>query len=107
MKKAPDDAGAQTYMSMKLLSQELTEHVLENAAVAIVIQFVGAIDGRLSDEVEGLSIFTSYFKGHALPRLHGWNALKLEGLFAGQAIGLAILAIDEGQRQNAETDEIR
>src|SRR4051794_33954479 len=90
----------------RLLADQAAQHVLHDAAVAVVVRLTGGVDA--DDRVE---LDTGV--GGDLDRARRGAVVQLldtgegEGLLAGQTEGLGGRTLRELERQNAHADEVR
>src|SRR5699024_11099356 len=90
--------------------RELTQHVLQDAAVAVVVGLTGCVDADHTVEVDAGAIVLrrrdlDSGRGRALVELR--DAFDGEGLGAVEPERLSRLAGGELQRQDAHADEVR
>src|SRR5690606_35387872 len=89
-----------------LLADQLAQHVLQDAAVAVVVGLTGGVDAHHSVELDpGVGADLGGRGDAALVQLgHAGDGV---GLLAGQAEGVRGLPLGELQRQHAHADQVR
>jgi aconitate hydratase len=85
---------------------ELSQHVMQDAAVAVIFHLVGGIDAAQRDEARGAAIGPGDLDRHLLARLELGEPADGEGVVAGEAQRGARLALAELQRKHAHADEV-
>ena len=86
---------------------QIPRHFVEDAAVAVVLDFDGGVDAAGGDEVDRGAVG---FGGHDLDGLEWLQVvveLDVEGLGAVEAQKFAVLSGAELERQDAHADEVR
>ena len=86
---------------------ELTQHVMENAAIAVIFHLVSGIDPAQRREGEGRAIAAGDFDLYVLTRRKVGKAFDAERVVGGQIERLARRAVFELQRQDAHANEVR
>src|SRR6266568_4375622 len=89
--------------------QQLAKHELQNAAMGVVLRFLGSIDTHQTVELSGLAICggsNRYLAARGELLDEPPNTRDFEYLIAGQAMGLRIFSGQELQRKNSHANEI-
>src|SRR5262245_27224341 len=87
------------------------QHVLQDAAVAVVLGLVGRVDADLGVELDRLAVGAPGADLDGAAGLERFAVelgdLDVEGLVAGEAEALRALALRELERQDAHADQVR
>src|SRR5688572_5018797 len=87
--------------------REFPQHILEDAAVEEIFQFVDGIDAAAGEEGFGAAVGAGEFDLNLLTRAEAADAGNGEGFVALEAERFAGHAVRELERQDAHADQVR